>query len=156
MDVIKARKETGLSSRQFAQSIGINETQIRRWANSEAKLLASNEKARKIQTKDVKSRGRQAKIEEIVFQWLKSELNQGHSPNKSTIKSKAMEIRGEFLEKSEDHKRDLLEKFSASPKWFVGFCKRFDIVNDDLNNDDNIVYDPVSSDTELDENGNEM
>lgn len=132
LKIVRQRKESNLSGRQFAISVGIEESTIRHWMKLEGKYEALQlknaplKKMRKVPRVIVK--GYYPEIDEPVKQWLLERNRQGIRVKDSFIQEQAIRVRDDLLTTSEEALAARLRTFAASKIWCHRFKKRNNFV----------------------------
>lgn len=132
IEIVAQRKSSTMSGRQFAQSLGLGETTIRRWMTQEKDLLKvmnmteiSTRSIRKIPRKKV---GHFPDIDAAVHRWVLDRNKKGIRVKDTLIQMYAAQVKDRIVAAGGE-KAKSYESFGASKIWCYRFKKRFNLVS---------------------------
>lgn len=127
--IIGLKEQSAMSNRKFAESVGVNESMIRRWVRDKEMFACQSRLARRMRKLPRKRIGRYPYLEQAVKKWIEDRNSRGLCVKDHFIQAKARQVREELLTTmpSGDEK-DLLEGFKASNMWIHRFKSRHRLV----------------------------
>lgn len=126
--IVTLREKSKMTGRTFAESVGIDESMIRRWLRDKEKLQQVFQRARKVRRIPRPKVGMFPEVDKKVYEWVRTRNAQGLRVKDRFLQLQALIMRDEVLTTTDDgpHKT-ALEDFEASKMWLHRFKRRFNL-----------------------------
>lgn len=130
MQVLESQRKSNMSNRKFAETLGLNESMIRRWKKSEPEFRKNAEKCRKIRKIPRERIGYFPEVDKIVYQWVLDRNEKGICVKDAFIRQRARQARDDILPTMQAGIEKLqLTAFTGSKMWCHRFKGRFQLAS---------------------------
>lgn len=128
LKIIRLSEASALTQRQFAASVNINESMLRRWVRDKAKIGKTVQHARRIRRIPRPRIGMFPELDQKVYNWVRDRNARGIRVKDRFIRHQALVTRDVLTENMPDgDQKAALQDFEASNMWIHRFKRRFNL-----------------------------